>query len=419
MSTNRIRGPLADGPFARRRSAKGQLAIGAAAMLVLTGCATTGAPSGGPGATNPPATAPRPVAGSLADAQVRQRLTADLTNKGWRVIGTTSNAAPDAEPNLVYAHLPSASSSGQLVRVWTVTILSERRAQTERAAAVGVQSEYDCARNQVRPIGRATYNDRQILERQNFAQVTSPAPNPITQGTVAAQVHSLVCASRPSSGSGVVLSAGRVLTNAHVVAGCTQLQVVQDGQRHAARAIAQDARNDLALLEAAPVAPRGRGALALRRTPITGESIMVAGFPLAGLLGNDIIVTTGIVNSLAGIGNDPGQIQVSAPVQPGNSGGPLLDKSGNLVGLVVSKLNALRTAATIGGDIAQNVNFAIKPEVVRLFLEVNGMTMRAVDPGVRLETEDLAVRARDVTVKIECTGMRPSTALGSGPGSGG
>ena len=130
MSTNRIRGPLADGPFARRRSAKGQLAIGAAAMLVLTGCATTGAP-GGPGATNPPATAPRPVAGSLADAQVRQRLTADLTNKGWRVIGTTSNAAPDAEPNLVYAHLPSASSSGQLVRVWTVTILSERRAQTE------------------------------------------------------------------------------------------------------------------------------------------------------------------------------------------------------------------------------------------------------------------------------------------------
>ena len=114
------------------------------------------------------------------------------------MIGTTANAAPDAEPNLVYAHLPSASSSGQLVRVWTVTVLSERRAQTERAAAVGVQSEYDCARNLVRPIGRATYSDRQISVRQNFAQVTSPTPNPIAQGTVAAQVHSLVCASRPN-----------------------------------------------------------------------------------------------------------------------------------------------------------------------------------------------------------------------------
>ena len=66
MSMNRIRGPRADGPLARRRSAKGQIAIGAAAMLMLTGCATTGAP-GGPGATNPPATTSRPVAGSLAD----------------------------------------------------------------------------------------------------------------------------------------------------------------------------------------------------------------------------------------------------------------------------------------------------------------------------------------------------------------
>ncbi|MBP8306910.1 MAG: trypsin-like peptidase domain-containing protein [Burkholderiaceae bacterium] len=406
-------------------SFRGRLIAGAAAMIALAGCATTGAPGGGaagPGAAGtagPPAGTVPPGVGSLADPQVRQRLTADLSSKGWRVIGTTSNAAPDAEPNVVYAHLPSASSSGQLVRVWTVTILSDRRAQTERAAAIGVQSEYDCARNQVRPIGRATYSDRLISERRNFAQVTSPVPNPITQGTVAAQVHSLICASRPSSGSGVVLSAGRVLTNAHVVAGCTQLQVVQDGQRHTARAIAQDARNDLALLEAAPVAPRGRGALALRRSPVTGESIMVAGFPLAGLLGNDIVVTTGIVNSLAGIGNDPGQIQVSAPVQPGNSGGPLLDKSGNLVGLVVSKLNALRAAARMGGDIAQNVNFAIKPEVVRLFLDVNGLTMRPADPGVRLETEDLAVRARDVTVKIECVGMRPSTALGAASGSGG
>jgi S1-C subfamily serine protease len=387
----------------------------AAALLAVAGCATAPPPVA-PGPSGSPAPAPgaaRPAGVGLGDPQVRQRLTTDLSPKGWRVIGTTANSAPDAEPNVVFVHLPSASSSGSLVKVWTVTVLSDRRAQTERVAAIGVQSEYDCTRNEVRPIGRATYSDRQITERQNFTPITSPTASPIVAGTVAAQVHSLICSSRPSSGSGVVLSAGRVLTNAHVVAGCSRLQVVQDGQRHTARAIAQDNRNDLALLEALPVAPRGRGALALRRTPVTGESIMVAGFPLAGLLGNDIIVTTGIVNSLAGIGNDPGQIQVSAPVQPGNSGGPLLDKSGNLVGLVVSKLNALRAAAAMGGDIAQNVNFAIKPEVVRLFLDVNGMTMRAVDPGVRLETEDLAVRARDVTVKIECGGPRPSTALGA------
>jgi hypothetical protein len=167
-----------------------------------------GVTMGGPGAAGPlantasSAPAARPLAGSLSDPLVRQRLTADLTSKGWRVIGTTSNASPDFEPNLVYADLSSANNSGQLKRVWTVTILSDRRAQTERAAAIGVESEYDCARNQVRPIGRATYYDRLIAARQNFTPITSSTPNPIGQGTVAAQVHSLICASSPSATTG-------------------------------------------------------------------------------------------------------------------------------------------------------------------------------------------------------------------------
>ena len=199
MSENRIREPVG-----KRRSASARWMVGATLGLALTGCATTGAPGGpgGPGATNPPGAAPRPVPGSLADAQVRQLLTADLTRKGWRVIGTTANAAPDSEPNLVYAHLSSASSSGQLVRVWTVIMLSDRQARVERAAAIGTQYEHDCARNQVRPIGRATYYDRLIAARQNFTPITSSTPNPIGQGTVAAQVHSLICASSPSATTG-------------------------------------------------------------------------------------------------------------------------------------------------------------------------------------------------------------------------
>jgi S1-C subfamily serine protease len=62
-----------------------------------------------------------------------------------------------------------------------------------------------------------------------------------------------------------------------------------------------------------------------------GEDVMVAGHPLSGLLSNDLIVTSGQVNSLAGIGNDPSLLQISAPVQPGNSGGPLIDRSGAIV----------------------------------------------------------------------------------------
>jgi S1-C subfamily serine protease len=283
-------------------------------------------------------------------------------------------------------------------------------------AALGVQSEYDCGRQTVRPISRARYRDRLGVDRDSLIQIEGGTASPIAPGTVSAQVFNLLCGGRPSSGSGVVVASDRVLTNHHVVAACAQVQVVQEGRRVGARVIAQDPRHDLALLEALTVAPKGRGALALRRSPVTGESVMVAGFPLAGLLGQDIVVTTGIVNAQSGVRNDQTQMQISAPVQPGNSGGPLLDKSGRLVGLVVSKLNALRTAATTG-DIAQNVNFAIKPEIVRAFAQTHGVAMGAVDAGERMETEDLAVRARDVTVKIECTGARPGGTAGASPGA--
>ena len=128
---------------------------------------------------------------------------------------------------------------------------------------------------------------------------------------------------------------------------------------------------------------------------------MVAGYPLSGLLSSDMIVTDGIVNALSGISNDSSLLQISAPVQPGNSGGPLIDKSGALLGVVVSKLNALRAAASTG-DLPQNVNFAIKPEVLRLFLESENLSVNAVDGGARLETEVLAERARGFTLKIEC-----------------
>ena len=351
---------------------------------------------------------------SLADPQIRQRLTSELAVRGWRAIGATGGSA-GLEPSLVFAQVGSTAAGAPVARVWTLTVLSALRAQTERAAALGVQSEYDCGRQTVRAISRARYRDRLGVERDTLTPIESSAANPITPGTVSAQVFNLVCGGRPSSGSGVVLASDRVLTNRHVVTGCAQVQVVQEGRRVAARVIAQDPVHDLALLEAVSVTPRGRGALLLRRTPVTGESVMVAGFPLAGLLGQDIVVTTGIVNAQSGVRNNQTQMQISAPVQPGNSGGPLLDKSGRLVGLVVSKLNALRTAATTG-DIAQNVNFAIKPEILRTFAQAHGVTMDVVDAGERMETEDLAVRARDVTVKIECTGARPGGTAGTSPG---
>jgi S1-C subfamily serine protease len=118
-------------------------------------------------------------------------------------------------------------------------------------------------------------------------------------------------------------------------------------------------------------------------------------------LADDLVVTGGQISSLAGLGNDPLVMQISAPVQPGNSGAPLLDRSGAVVGVVVSKLDVVRVAKATG-DVAQNVNFAIKPEVLRLFLDSNRVSYKTTAPGKRLEGEEVATRARRFTVQIVC-----------------
>jgi S1-C subfamily serine protease len=200
------------------------------------------------------------------------------------------------------------------------------------------------------------------------------------------------------TGSGFVVTAARVVTNQHVVRECEKLFVRQDANVVQASLVASNERTDLALLSTR--VPIGN-AVAIRATPSLGEDVTVAGYPLSGILSDDIIVTGGQVNSLAGIGNDPTILQISAPVQPGNSGGPLIDRAGAVVGVVVSKLNAERVSK-VTGDMAQNVNFAIKPEVLRLFLDSNRVPYRGASLGQRLDGIQLAERARSYTVQVIC-----------------
>ena len=96
----------------------------------------------------------------------------------------------------------------------------------------------------------------------------------------------------------------------------------------------------------------------------------MTGFPLHGLLTSGINVTKGIVSALAGPGDDRRIFQITAPVQPGNSGGPVLDASGNVVGVVVARLDAIKLARRTG-RLPQNVNFAISEGTVRAFLDAH------------------------------------------------
>ncbi len=204
-----------------------------------------------------------------------------------------------------------------------------------------------------------------------------------------------------SNGSGFVVGGGgEIVTNHHVVDGCTKVTVSRAGASHDAGVRATDIDDDLALLQA----PDAVGvAASFSRSPRArlGEAVTVAGYPLHGLLSNRLNVTSGNVSALAGLGDDAKRLQITAPIQPGNSGGPLLDAAGNVIGVVVSKLDAVRTAE-LTGDIPQNVNFAIKGALVRGFLDIHGVTYRRRASDVKLAPEQLAERARTFTVAVHC-----------------
>ena len=112
-----------------------------------------------------------------------------------------------------------------------------------------------------------------------------------------------------------------------------------------------------------------------------GDTAVVYGFPLSGLLSAGPTLTTGNVNALSGFRDNPTEYQISAPVQPGNSGGPLLDGQAHVIGVVVAKLNAARIAELTGGDIPQNVNFAVKGTEALAFLRDHN-----VDPATAPST---------------------------------
>ena len=137
-------------------------------------------------------------------------------------------------------------------------------------------------------------------------------------------------------------------------------------------------------------------AFRIGRPPRAGESAVVFGYPLTQLLASTGNVTTGIVTAVAGPLDDPHQIQISAPVQPGSSGGPVLDASGYLIGVVVSKLN------TVLGEVPQNVNFAIKASTAANFLDAHGIAYKSAAGGKELPIPDIVAQARDFSVQVLC-----------------
>jgi S1-C subfamily serine protease len=203
------------------------------------------------------------------------------------------------------------------------------------------------------------------------------------------------------AGTGFFVSqTGDVVTNSHVVENCSSISVKSDGGAVAsATVIARDEAADLALLR---IDTRRSAVARLRISIRLGESVAAFGYPHTGILASSGNFTLGNVTATSGLRDDNSRMQISAPVQHGNSGGPLMDAAGNVVGVVSSKLNAVKMAA-LEGDLPQNVNFAIKASVLATFLDVNRVAYaRVADIAIPLAAPELADAARSISAFIVC-----------------
>ena len=171
-----------------------------------------------------------------------------------------------------------------------------------------------------------------------------------------------------ASGSGAFISAdGLVLTAAHVVQGATRIEVVTAAGTFEATVVKIDATNDVALLKCTgshftPLC------IAPSKEARAGTTVFTVGFPNIRIQGFYPKLTKGEISSQTGFQDDPTEWQISVPIQPGNSGGPLCDENGNLIGIVESTLNPL-TMAKIAGEIPQDVNYAVKSSYILPLLD--------------------------------------------------
>ena len=202
------------------------------------------------------------------------------------------------------------------------------------------------------------------------------------------------------SGSGFFINdKGYVVTNNHVIKKCDSISVVHNKNEIKAVMYSSDYSNDIAVIK---IANKNDKFVKIRdKENELGETVIVLGFPLADLLADNMHMTSGDVSALSGIKNDQRYIQMSAPVQPGNSGGPMLDESGNLSGIVSSKLNAI-AVANYTGTLPENVNFAIKSKYLVDHLKANKVDFKYSNSFDEIKKSKIAKAAKDYTVKVKC-----------------
>jgi S1-C subfamily serine protease len=187
------------------------------------------------------------------------------------------------------------------------------------------------------------------------------------------------------TGTGFFVSdIGDIVTAFHVVEGAKRIAVKTEvGTIYTAHVVRSDPANDLALLKS-DASPSLSVYLQSSANAQKGDEVLALGYPLLGLQGQEQKATFGHVNALSGAAGDIRLLQVDTPIQPGNSGGPLINNSGEVIGVVTASLSQ-RAALNASGALAQGVNYAVKSDYLFPLLTRSELTKSLA--GKRSRTE--------------------------------
>jgi len=342
-----------------------------------------------------------------------------FAHESWRL--TAGEAFPlaltfDGQPAFNVQGMPIGA---QLVNVEmpvnSALIAQFRKAKVMTAFAQGQLFQFNL--NQTAQLLPALLNCVVSVKKNGVSNAGEFAVAPAKPAAVAAAPPQNAPPSKPGravaqSGTGFVISSnGHIVTNQHVIDGCVgDISGNLSGEAPVKlRVVSSDETNDLALLQAP--SPFKEVAIIRQNAIQVGNGVVAIGYPFHGLLTSDFTVTTGIVSSLSGILNDTRHLQISAAVQPGNSGGPLLDFGGAVVGVVAAKLDAIRMVRATG-NLPENINFAIKTGALRDFLDNSAVMYRVTERRDvnNMETSEIAKNARGFTLLISCTALEQSAS---------
>lgn len=165
-----------------------------------------------------------------------------------------------------------------------------------------------------------------------------------------------------ASGSGFFITTnGVIATNSHVIEGATSIEVTVSNEvgifTYKTKVLLMDSKNDVALLQVDDEKFKGLTSVpyGIVENSDVGSKVFTIGYPLNDVMGSNYKVTDGIISSKSGIADDVRYYQISVPIQPGNSGGPLFNKEGNVIGITSARLNSKAVGIQV-----ENVNYAIK-----------------------------------------------------------